>query len=208
MQDPLSVEAFSQAHQFTLDPSAGDRTLHVRFFYDEVQDDAATVREGRPIFKSVEMCEIRYGDKDNIVVDRVKYMKPDPRMRFAAQYARFKAGEATQVEGTLLRQWGLITTAEARSYEAVGIVTVEQLAGLADTMTQGIRGSTADRQKARDFLAMTQGQDPLAQARAQIEALTQRLAALEGKAPAEISADMPEVKVRKKPGPKPKAQEP
>lgn len=204
--DPLSGEAFQQAYQFQQDQSAGDRSLHVRFFLDEIKDDSATERDGIPRFKSVEMCEIRYGDKDNVVCDRVKYMHPDPRQRFPAQYARFKAGEATQVEGYLLRQWGLITAAEAKSYEAMEIMTVEQLAALADTTCQKIRGSLGDRQKARDFLMMAAGQAPISQARAEIAALKERLAALEGKAPSEVGT--PEVKVRKKPGPKPKNQTP
>jgi hypothetical protein len=207
MQDPLSADAFSTAYKFQQDPEAGDKSLNVRFFLDEMKDEAKSKKQGRPIFKSVEMCEIRYGDKDNIVTDRVKYMHPDPRRRFAAQYARFKAGEETQVEGTLLRQWGLITSAEAKGYEAVGIVTVEQLAGLADTQAQTLRGSIADRQKARDFLQMAAGQAPITQARAENERLRLELEALKdmvremrGEAP------LPEIKVRKKPGPKPKIQ--
>lgn len=212
--DPLSGEAFQQAYQLQNDQNAGDRALHVRFFFDEIKDDVASEKESRPIFKSVEMCEIRYGDKDNVICDRVKYMHPDPRLRFAAQYARFKAGEATQVVGTLLRQWGLITMAEAKSYEAMEILTVEQLAGLSDTTAQQIRGSMTDRQKARDFLLMAAGQAPIAQARAENEALRRELQNLRdmvesmgGRAPAAPAA---EVKVRKKPGPKPKvkAEEP
>lgn len=141
---------------------------------------------GRPIFKQVEMCEIRYGDKDNIIRDRVKSMSPDPRQRFAAQYARFKAGEATQIIGTLLREWGLIDRTTSKSYEAVGIHTVEQLAGLSDVNAQQLRGSLADRQKARDFLEMAKGHAPVAQARAELEraqneirSLKDRLEALE-----------------------------
>ncbi len=204
--DPLSAQAFQQAYDFQENPEKGDRTLNVRFFYEELKDEAASVNEARPVFKSVEMCEIRYGDKDNVVCDRVKYMKPDPRQRFPVQYARFKAGEATQVVGTLLRQWGLIASTDAKSYEAIGILTVEQLAALSDQNAQQVRGAIADRQKARDFLAMAQGQAPLSQARAEIEALKERLAALEQKSPAEVQT--PEVKVRKKPGPKPKVHPP
>lgn len=209
-QDPLGVDAFQQAYEFQQNPGAGDRTLNVRFFLDEILDEAASEKEGRPIYRSVEMCEIRYGDKDNVVTDRVKYMHPDPRRRFPDQWARFKAGEATQVVGTLLRQWGLIPAADAKGYEALGIMTVEQLAGLNDTNAQQIRGSIADRQKARDFLAMAAGQAPVAQARAENEALRKEVQALRdmveslgARPPAPMVA---ETKIRKKPGPKPKVQ--
>jgi hypothetical protein len=133
---------------------------------------------GRPIFKQVEMCEIRYGDKDNVVRDRVKSMHPDPRERFPGQYARFKAGEKTQIVGTLLREWGLIDRSMSKSYEAVGIFTVEQLAGLSDVNAQELRGSLADRQKAKDFLEMAKGHAPVAQARADLDRAQNEIRAL------------------------------
>ena len=178
MSDPLSGAAFEQAYKYQQDPASGEKALHAEFYWEEIKDEVASVAEWRPIFKSVEMCEIRYGDKDNIIRDRVKYMRPDPRQRFPVQYARFKAGEATQVVGTLLREWGLLDRASAKSYEAVGVFTVEQLSALSDTNAQQFRGSIADRQRARDFLAMAQGQAPIAQARAENEALRVELQAL------------------------------
>lgn len=133
---------------------------------------------GRPIFVSEEMCEIRYGDKDNIVRDRVRKMVPDPRQRFPVQYAKFKAGDSEQVVGTLLREWGIIDRSTARSYEAIGVRTVEELAGMPDQAADKIRGAHPDRQKARDFLATAKGQAPLAQARAENEALRDELRTL------------------------------
>jgi hypothetical protein len=187
--DPLSDAAFSDLSKQGI--SDADRQLHVTFFYEEIPDPKKTEEMGRPIFKSVEMCSIKApGDKDNIVVERVARMQPDPRMRFPAQYARFKAGEKVQIEGTLLRQWGLITPAEAKSYEAVDVYTVEQLAGLSDSICQQYRGSLADRQKARDFLDQAKGLEPAAAARAEnqrlrseIEALREAIASLGGKVP-------------------------
>lgn len=178
MADPLSPEAFATAYALQQDQNSADKHLHVLFEYDEIEDEEATKRAGRPMFRSVEMCEIRYGDKDNVVRDRVKYMHPDPRQRFPAQYARFKAGEKVQVVGTLLREWGLVDRATAKGYEAVGIVTVEQLAGLSDANAQQVRGSIADRQKARDFLEMAKGLAPVAQARAEFDKAQEQIRAL------------------------------
>lgn len=170
---------YVKADQYLQNQAEGDRHVAATFFWEEIIDEAASEKEGRPIYQSVEMCEIRVpGDKDNVIRDRVKYMRPDPRKRFPQQYARFKAGEKVQVVGTLLVEWGLIDRATAKSYAAVGIHTVEQLAGLADSNTQGLRGSVADRQKARDFLAMAAGQAPIAQARAENEKLRAEIEAL------------------------------
>lgn len=189
MIDPLSDAAFTDLGSQQI--SDDDRRLHVTFFYDEIEDQKLTEQHGRPMFKSVEMCSIRIpGDKDNQVVGRVEKMTPDPRRRFPEQYARFKAGEKVQVEGTLLRAWGLITPAEAKSYEAIDVLTVEQLAGMSDQLCQQYRGAVADRQKARDFLDQAKGLAPASQARAEnerlraeIEALKESVAALGGKVP-------------------------
>lgn len=159
--------------------NSGDRLLGVRFYTEEVEDEAASAAEGRPVFKTVEMCEIRVpGDRHNIVRGRIKNMHPDPRRRFPEAYARFKAGDAVQVKGTLLREWGMISRSRAKEYEALGTYTVEQLAGMGDANVQGIRGALAERQKARDFLDVARGQAPLSQARAEIDALRSELQAL------------------------------
>jgi len=176
--DPLSDAAFAQAIDFAKDSSAADKHLNVRFFLDELKDEAASKREGRPIFKSEEFCEIRYGDKDNIVCERVRYMRPDPRLRFPVHYALFKAGESVQVVGTLLREWGLIDRSTAKGYEAIGIVTVEQLAEASDATAQQVRGLLMDRQKAKDFLSTAQGLAPLAAARAENADLRAQMDAL------------------------------
>lgn len=178
MLDPLSDEAFAQAYDLSKDQSAADKHLRVRFFVQEFEDKAASAKEGRPIFRSDEMCEIRYGDKNNVAVDRVRYMVPDPRKRFPVQYARFKAGEKVQSVGTPLLEFGQIPRSRALEYKALEIHTVEELAGLSDTTCQGIRGSMADRQKALDFLDQAKGAAPLVQARAELEALREELRAL------------------------------
>jgi hypothetical protein len=175
--DPLSDAAFEDLEAMT--PDAGDRALRVRFFLEPFKDEEASANEGRPIFKSVEMVEIRIpGNKDNVVVQRVSKMDPDPRERFPAQYAKFKGGDPQQHVGTMLRKWGILDEAEALSYEAVGIFTVEQLAGMTDAACKQYRGSLGDRQKAQDWLDTAKGAAPVAAARAEVARLREELAAL------------------------------
>jgi hypothetical protein len=174
--DVESVGSFEQTLQFQGDQNAADKHLAVRFSWDEVEDPVETAKQGRPIFKSVEFCEIRVpGDRDGIIKDRIKYMHPDPRERFPQAYAKFKAGDKQQVVGTPLREWQGLTRAQARSYEAANIFTVEQLASLGDNHAQTMFGSIGDRQKARDFLAQSAGQAPLTQARAEIEKMREEI---------------------------------
>ena len=200
MIDPLSAEAFSQAYDLQQNPNAADKHLRVRFFWEDFEDTAASEKEGRPIFKSWEMCEIKYGDKDNVVCDRVKYMSPDPRKRFPVQFARFKAGEKAQSTGTPLRLWGLIASSRAKEYEAQDIHTVEELANLSDTVGQGIRGSFADRQKARDFLEMAKGQAPLAEARAELDKARDEIRSLRDEVMEMRAAMSPTEPVKRGPG--------
>jgi hypothetical protein len=137
------------------------------------------VGAGRPIYVSEEMIEIRTpGNKDNVIVQRVRKMEPDPRERFPAQYAKFKRGDEQQHVGTLLRKWGILDEGEALTYEAIGIFTVEQLAGMTDAACQEYRGSSADRQKARDWLDTVKGNAPAAAARAEAQKLRDEVRAL------------------------------
>jgi hypothetical protein len=176
--DLESVSGYLQAMQHQENPDAADKCLAVRFYYDEFEDAEASKKAGRPMFKSEECVEIRAPGNADVRMGRIKYMKPDPRERFPAAYAKFKAGERIQVVGTPLKSWGLITAAAAKSYAAIGIYSVEQLAGLSDTNAQEIMGSIADRQKARDFLATAKGLEPAAEARAEAEKLRAELAVM------------------------------
>lgn len=224
MADPFDVSEFNKAASAMADPLGGDRGLNVRFYTDELQDGPASVAAGRPIFKTYEFCEIRIpGDKTNVRQGRVDKMHPDPRLRFAEAYARFQRGERIQVQGTLLREWTAIPRAEARTLEAAGIYTVEQLAALTDPNASRLIGSMALRQMARDFLATAEKMAPLTQARAENEklradlnALREMIEALGGKAPPApvapaLTPAVPSVPLkadgtpRRKPGPKPKA---
>ena len=210
MSDPFDVSEFAKAAAYASDPQGADRGLYVRFFTDELKDEKASAEAGRPIFKSIEMCEIRFGDRNNVVVDRVSKMDPDPRIRFAPQYAKFKAGEDIQVVGSLLREWGRMDRSTAKGYEAIKIYTVEALAALTDDQCKSMRGSMADRQMARDWLEQMGGVEIEAKLRAENDELRKKIdnlqAFVEAKTGERVTmAEVP--KVRRKPGPKPKHAE-
>jgi hypothetical protein len=208
--DVESVDSFSDVVRFQSNQDEADKHLIVQFYMDEVEDAVKTAEAGRPMFKSVEMCEIRVpGDKDCIIRDRVKSMSPDPKLRFPNQYARFQRGEKNQMEGTPLREWGFISRASAKGYEAANIYTVEQLAGLSDANAKQIFGSFADRQKAIDFIEQAKGNAPLTQARAEMEVMRQEIQALRDLV-AEAGLKVPATKIeppKRKPGRPKKVQE-
>lgn len=207
MSDPFDYSEFAKAAAFNSDPQGADRGMYARFYYDELKDEKASAEAGRPIFKSVEMCEIRYGDRNHVVIERVSKMDPDPRVRFPQQYAKFKAGDQVQVTGTLLREWGRMDRSTAKGYEAISIYTVEQLASLTDDQCKQFRGSVADRQMAKDWLEQMKGHEFEAKLRSENDALRARLESLEAFVEAKTGEKVPTAeipKVRRKPGPKPK----
>jgi hypothetical protein len=205
VQDPLSDAAFDDLSSQGL--ADADRNLAVDFFREEIPDPKKTEEMGRPMFRTVEMCSIRVRGTQDTVVGRVDKMQPDPRKRFRRKYEDWKTDKGVEVEGTLLREWGFMDRATAKSYEALDILTVEQLAGLSDAVCQEHRGSLADRQKARDFLDKAKGLEPVAQARAenaalkaQIEALREAIQSMGGTVP-----DAPAPKRRGRPPKSPEA---
>ena len=182
MSDEINDAGFTQAANFFAMGPRGemeaDKSLGVTFYTMEEEDSVQTVKQGHPVFRTVECVRIQVPGEKEPRGGRVKSVYPDPRLRFRAQYERFKAGQTRQIVGQPLNQWGLLTPARAKEYEYFGVYSVEQLAALADTSVQNIQGSLGDRQKARDFLEMARGQAPIAQARAEIEKLRLELAAL------------------------------
>jgi hypothetical protein len=169
-----------------------DDRLMVKFYYEPVQNMEKTTLEGRPIFEDKEYIEIRIpGVTENVVCRPV--WKPNDLERFPRQWAAFKnKGEQTQA-GTPLKMWPLLTQAQIKEFEALNIVTVEQLANVSDSSSHRIMGLQRFKQQASDFLEAARGMAPMVALRdevvkkdAQIEVLnnnlkeiSERLAALE-----------------------------
>ena len=177
--DIESITGYEQALRFQQNPDAGDKHLGVKFYTDEIEDKAASVQAGHTVYKTVECVEIWIpGERAPARRGPCKSMKPDPRERFPEAYAKFKAGQSVQIEGMLLREWSLMPRATAKTYEALGVHTVEQLAKLSDIGAQNMPGSVAWRQKALDWVEMTKGLAPLEQARKELAAANEQIAAL------------------------------
>lgn len=122
-----------------------------RFYIKQKQDQKKTLQEGRPIFCDQEYVEIRIpGDNKNII-DR-KVLEKDIK-RWPDIYKQFKDGVEAVVEGTPIDQWNSLSASRAMELKAMRIMTVEQLAGLPDTIIQkiGMDGHTLST-KAKAFI--------------------------------------------------------
>lgn len=159
-----------------------------RFYLFSKEDQAATLREGRPMFRDVEQVEIVIaGDKSTVLHQKVN---DQHKQRWAAQYAAFKANQVQSVEGTPIEQWPLMTPAKVAELKSLKIFTVESLANLADAKIEVLGMGGRDLQsQAKAYLAKAKDtalEQKLAKEneglRRDIEMLKQQIAAL-GEAP-------------------------
>ena len=116
-----------------------NQALVVPYFRAEpYQDFEATKREGRPIFRDREVCEIRIaGDRNFAPVvpahDMWQRVDGEPityAQRFADAYARFKDGREQIAAGTPLAELPFLTEAKRAELRALKVYTAEALASL------------------------------------------------------------------------------
>lgn len=147
----------------------------------EVDESGKEVRrqvkgEGRPIFESVEYVRILTpGDKDTVIDRPVNKLD---RYVWADRYRAFRNGQEQGGDGTPLSQ--LVSPERVRELEHFGLITIEMLADVPDS-NLGRLGfhARSEREKARNYLAVMKGNAPVAELKAENEALKARLDALE-----------------------------
>lgn len=130
------------------DPDAG---VFPRFYVQAMPDGKRSQEEGRPIFRDVEMVEIRIaGDKLNIIDTKVN---DEHRQRWPQHYAAFKAGRQVATVGTPVDEWPILTASKVAELKALNIFTVEALAELSDTgLAKMGMGARELQNKAKAFL--------------------------------------------------------
>ena len=129
-------------------PGAG--ATRPRFFLDPVQDELASAREGRPIFREVERVEIYMpGNQWNIPVFNVT---DDHRQRWPREYELFRQGLEQTAEGTPIAEWPILNRAQVMELRALQLQTVEEVSQLSDQACQRAMGLTQLRAKARAYL--------------------------------------------------------
>lgn len=133
-----------------------DKKLFVQFYVKAVMNGFKSSEAGRPIFDEVDYIRVIIpGDKNNVVDTKVT---EEHKMRFPAQYERFKKNQEQAVSGTPLEVWPQMTVGQVAELKAMHISTVEQLADLPDNLAQRIMGSHQLRAKAKVFLEAAAGE--------------------------------------------------
>lgn len=121
-----------------------------KFFLHEQQDDLASARQGRPIFRSEERVEIIM--PGNPLTRPVQRVTDEHRERWPKEYEAFKKGEEMSRDGTAIEFWPVLNRAMIRELKALEIYTVEQIAELSDLAVQRIgMGGLKMRELARAY---------------------------------------------------------
>ena len=174
-------------------PRDPDENLVVTFKYQAMENAAESLKEGRPIFEDVEVCEIRApGMKDWKVFPAhfFSHWITDPftggqrqvtySERFKHQYRQFREHAAQTKVGTPLDYAKFLTDARRAELRAVNVYTVEALAAVdgAELKNLGIGGRDLKNQ-AIAYLEETKSGASTKQIEVELEALRARNVILE-----------------------------
>ena len=201
----FNVDDFSTGNRYK-----GDENLFVRFFTTSVEDKPASAEAQRPIFKEQEMCGIRVPGQqhENCYKANYKY-----KNRFPRHYQAFKDRTEMPVSGTPLSEWGLIADTVVQEMAFFNIKTVEQLAGLRDSVMGKFKGAVGYKNKAQAWLDTANVAASAADMKKELDArdkviadLTQKMSDLEeafslaskGDGPKEIPDSAPTTSKRRK----------
>lgn len=112
-----------------------DSRLAVRFFSKEVPNAFESEKEGRPISFMADFVRIEVPGDRNTIIET--FVNESHKQRFPFQWAQYMNEKADgkindDVQGTLLRDWPILTPAKANDLKHFKFYTVEQIAGASD----------------------------------------------------------------------------
>lgn len=175
----MLVEDTEGFTQLALDKVQG-HGLYVQFYMKPVQDNEATLKEGRPIFDEKEYIKIMVpGDKANVAVRPVRFghSPQHDNVKFNAEYQQFLAGKEQTPDGTPLKEWPMISQSQVLELAHFNVQTIEQLAAMSDSTTQKFMGLSLLKNKANEFLNAAKENVGTVQLKAELDERDTRLAA-------------------------------
>ncbi len=172
------------------DPDAAVVALFKNF---AKKNEAASLKEGRPIYEDIEVVEIRFPGSRNMSVfpatafshwsenfetgeqTAVTYAE-----RFRRQYQQFKAQTAQTKTGTPLAHVPFLTEARRAELRALNIYTLEALAHVDGQELKNLGHGGRDlKNKAQEYIAESKSNAPNLAMAAELEALKARNAIIE-----------------------------
>jgi hypothetical protein len=162
----------------------GDEGLAVKFMLLPYHNEQKSKEEGRPIFEEREYIEIRVPGRRDF---QTKLAHDMHKNRFPVHYAKFKARQGQEAEdGTPLTEYPGVTRGQVEELRFFNILSVEQLAAVADSSLKNMHGGLMLKQKAAQYLEASKDNAAAAkleEANTLIADLSARLEALENAEP-------------------------
>jgi len=131
-----------------MDP--GDEKLFVQFYMGSLRNQEKSETEGRPVFDAIPFVKIIVPGDKSTLIDTIA--DANHKRRFAKMWSQFQQNQAQDISGTPLRDWPAITRAQADELNYLNILTVEQLATVADVYGAKIMGIHDLKRKAQAYL--------------------------------------------------------
>lgn len=170
-----------------------DESIVALFKHHAVKNEGKTLKEGRPIYDDMEICELRFpGSRAVSVFPAMAFSHwiNDPETgeqtkmtyaeRFARQYRQFKEQHAQTKSGTPLAHALFLTEARRSELRALNIYTVEALAHIDGQELKNLGAGGRDlKNKAQEYIKESKSNAPNLALQAELEALKARNAILE-----------------------------
>jgi len=145
----MSLEQTLDEHSFD-NRYAMDDKLFVVFSMKAVKNGGRSDAEGRPIYDDVPHIRIHVpGDKNSIIEAPVT---EEDKVRFASRWEKFQKNMQQSPEGTPLEMWPQLSISQVYEFKALGVMTVEQLAGMSDAHASKFMGGNELRRRAETYL--------------------------------------------------------
>lgn len=145
----------------------GDENLIVKFMHEAVEDEAKTAASGVVSYKDVEFVHIIIPGNKNLVIHDIA--NEQHKFRFIREYEAFKNGQHIDIEGTPLKMWPQISTAQCQTLASINVYSVEQLAEVADSFISRLNLSSL-KYKAKAWLDSQAGQASVMKHQSELEA--------------------------------------
>jgi len=160
-----------------------DKKLVAQFFMAAVHDVAASAEAGRAIYREVPNIRVLTPGSRDVMVTKATEVYQN---RFPKQWERFKKQLEQVQDGTPLELVPWLTIGVVAELKAANCFTLEQLAGMSDSLLSKMMGMQGFRQKARLYLENAASQAPftaleakLAEKDNQIEVLKRQMEELQ-----------------------------
>lgn len=159
-----------------MDDNKRGKAQYASFYMGSVEDEEATAKEGRPIFKDTPFIIIHVaGDKDLVINQPVwddESKENSHTARFPEEWRRFKQGMDADAQqgGTPLALMPGITHGQVREMAHFNVKTVEQLADMSDGNAQKFPGVQKLRLEARSYIERAKGAAPEKRLQAELAA--------------------------------------